>query len=54
MRNDLGCMRVVFGNDDLELGHGGSKARTPFARPFGLWRQHHEFGRHRSILRRWR
>ncbi len=50
MSNHLRRMRVVFGNNDLELGHRGGEARPPLAGLIGLRRQHHEFGRHREFL----
>ena len=52
MADHLRGVRVILGYDDLEFRQRGGKARAPFARPFGLRRQHYEFGRHRSILPR--
>ena len=43
----LGAHRV-FGDDDLELGQCGGKARAPFARFRRLRRQHQELCGHRQ------
>jgi hypothetical protein len=43
-------MGVVLGDDNFELGQRGGEAGAPLAGLFALRRQHHEFGRHGSLL----